>query len=151
MSLEDYKRVFLESVYSMETIAKYLQPKMPLLSELQLTSRQEAMMILFIRNENITLSGMAEQLGISKSAVSQALNKLENEDLLIRSINEQNRREINMALGRTGVRLKEQFEAFEESIIRDYISQLDIEDLKQVRDVINTLKEIIKKEEDVNE
>ncbi|MFB4164427.1 MarR family winged helix-turn-helix transcriptional regulator [Alteribacillus sp. JSM 102045] len=150
MSTEDYKQVFLESIHSLENISKYLQPKMPLLSELQLTSRQETIMILFIRNENITLSEMSERLGISKSAISQAMNKLEKENLLIRSINEQNRREITMTLGETGKELKKQFEAFEASIIKDYISELDLEELKQVRDVIIKLEGIIQKGEENN-
>lgn len=151
LSIDDYKQVFLESIYSLENISKYLQPKMPLLSELQLTSRQETIMILFIRNENITLSELSERLGISKSAISQAMNKLEKENLLIRSINEQNRREISMTLGETGKELKEQFEAFEASIIKDYISQLELEELKQVRDVIKKLEGIIQHGEEDNE
>ncbi|WP_245705246.1 MarR family winged helix-turn-helix transcriptional regulator [Alteribacillus persepolensis] len=145
--MDEYKQVFLESIDAIENISKHLQPKMPLLSELQLTTRQESIMILFIRQENITMSEMAERLGISKSAVSQAMNKLEKEDLLIRSINENNRREITMRLGETGIELKRQFQAFERSIIQDYIAQLPLEDIKKVRDVIVALDRIIQQGE----
>ncbi|WP_185819878.1 MarR family winged helix-turn-helix transcriptional regulator [Salibacterium salarium] len=148
MSLDEYKKIFLESIYSLENIAKYLQPKVPILSELQLTSRQETIMILFIRHNDITLGEISERIGISKSAISQAMNKLEKEDLLIRSINEQNRREITMTLGEKGKELKRQYDAFEASIIEDYFSQLKLADLQHVQQVLRQLESTIKKGEE---
>ncbi|MDQ0299975.1 DNA-binding MarR family transcriptional regulator [Salibacterium salarium] len=147
MSLDDYKKIYLQSIYSLENIAKYLQPKVPLLSELQLTSRQETIMILFMRHNSITLGEVSERIGISKSAISQAMNKLEKEDLLIRSINEQNRREVTITFGEKGKELKRQFEAFETSIIEDYISQLKLEDMQHVQNVLVQLEKTIREGE----
>ncbi|MFZ4452975.1 MarR family transcriptional regulator [Salibacterium aidingense] len=147
MNTEEYRKVFLKAINSVENIAALLQPKLPILGELQLTSRQESIMILFIRHEGMTLGEMSERLGISKSAVTQAINKLEKEDLLIRSINENNRREVTMSLGGTGKKLKEQFEVFEASIIEDYFTQLNLEDLKHGLEVVQQLEGIIKKGE----
>ncbi|SFP87123.1 MarR family winged helix-turn-helix transcriptional regulator [Salibacterium halotolerans] len=147
MNTEEYKKIYLESLHALENIASYLQPKLPILSELQLTARQESIMIIFIRQEGMSLKDMAQRLGISKSAVTQSVNKLENEGLLIRSINEQNRREVTMSLGKTGRQLKKEFETFEASIIEDYITQLHLDDLKQVLETFRKFERIIKEGE----
>ncbi|SFL49868.1 MarR family winged helix-turn-helix transcriptional regulator [Salibacterium qingdaonense] len=147
MNTEEYKKVYLQSLDALENIATYLQPKLPILSKLQLTSRQESIMILFIRHEDMSLKDMAQRLGISKSAVTQSVNKLENEDLLIRSINEQNRREVTMSLGDTGKQLKKEFETFEASIVQDYLTQINLEDLQQVLATFKQFERIIKEGE----
>ncbi|MGY4691246.1 MarR family winged helix-turn-helix transcriptional regulator [Salibacterium sp. K-3] len=147
MNTQEYRRIYLESIDSLENIVKYLQPKLPILSKLQLTSRQESMMILFIRHEGMTLGEMAERLGISKSAVTQSVNKLENEDLLIRFINENNRREVTMSLGETGKQLKKEFDMFETSIVQDYLTQLELEELKQMLSTFRKFEAIIKEGE----
>ncbi|SFE79511.1 MarR family transcriptional regulator [Alteribacillus iranensis] len=148
MALHEYRKLFLESIYSIENISTYLQPRIPLLSELQLTIRQESIMLLYIRHEDMNLSGMAEKLGISKSAVSQAMRNLEKEDLLHRSINENNRREITLSLGENGKILKQQFEDFEDEILEKYISNLDLDEMKQVRNILLKLEEMIRNDEE---
>lgn len=105
-------------------------------------------MLLYIRHEDMNLSGMAEKLGISKSAVSQAMRNLEKEDLLHRSINENNRREITLSLGENGKILKQQFEDFEDEILEKYISNLDLDEMKQVRNILLKLEEMIRNDEE---
>lgn len=148
MGYEEYKQLLHSTVKSLESISRNLQPKLPLLQELQLTTRQEAMMMRLVQDENVSISNLAYYLNISKSAVSQALNRLEKEELLIRLINEENRREMIIKLGPQGERLQKEFLLFEESIIQDYISQLKKEEIEQIDQTLKKLDKIIKETEE---
>ncbi|WP_252311227.1 MarR family transcriptional regulator [Sinobaca sp. H24] len=109
MAYEEYKDIMHSTIKSLESISRNLQPKLPLLQNLQLTTRQEAMMMRLVQDENVSISNLAYYLNISKSAVSQALNRLEKEELLIRLVNEENRREMIIKLGPQGEKLQEEF------------------------------------------
>lgn len=148
MGYEEYKQLLHSTVKSLESISRNLQPKLPLLQELQLTTRQEAMMMRLVQDENVSISNLAYYLNISKSAVSQALNRLEKEELLIRLINEENRREMIIKLGPQGERLQKEFLLFEKSIIQDYISQLEKEEIEQIDQTLKKLDKIIKETEE---
>nr|WP_275899682.1 MarR family transcriptional regulator [Bacillus piscicola] len=115
--------------------------------ELQLTKRQESIILLYLRSPELNMSMIAEKLGITKSSVSQALNKLEEEDLLHRSINELNRREITLTLGKQGEELHSQFREFEDMIVKNYISKLELEEFQAARDALVKLERIIEKGE----
>ncbi|RKD73276.1 MULTISPECIES: MarR family winged helix-turn-helix transcriptional regulator [Sinobaca] len=148
MAYEEYKEILHSTIKSLESISRNLQPKLPLLQKLQLTTRQEAMMMRLVQDENVSISNLAYYLNISKSAVSQALNRLEKEELLIRLINEENRREMIIKLGPQGERLQEEFRLFEESIIQDYISQLKKEEIEQIDQTLKKLDKLIKETEE---
>lgn len=147
MAYEEYKDLLHSTIKSLESISRNLQPKLPLLQNLQLTTRQEAMMMRLVQDENVSISNLAYYLNISKSAVSQALNRLEKEELLIRLVNEENRREMIIKLGPEGEKLKEEFRVFEESIIQDYISRLKKEEIEQIDETLKKLDTMIKDNE----
>ncbi|PSL42407.1 MarR family transcriptional regulator [Salsuginibacillus halophilus] len=138
-----HKTVFYELTQSFERIQKELLRNFGDISEISLTKRQEAVMHLMYQDYKPTVTELAEHFDITKSAVSQTITKLEEADLLTRSVNEENRREVYLELGERGLMLQQEFRKIEETVVEKYFSELPVEELSQVRDTLYKLERVI--------
>lgn len=143
--MHEHQVIFQEIVEMMKRIERDLirQQQLPTFDIISLTKRQESILMYIFSNENVTMSDIAAYFDISRSAVSQTLNKLEEQDIIVRSINQENRRELNLSLGKNGEKLHQEYKKIEEMIVQNYFSQIKIEDLRQVRDIIRKLEGMI--------
>ncbi|MDV2683936.1 MarR family winged helix-turn-helix transcriptional regulator [Alkalihalophilus lindianensis] len=144
--MEEYKKVLIELDDLMRNIGKHFIPDLEILNEFHLTKRQVAILFLILKKPETTISEIAQYFEISKSAVSQSMTKLEEEDIIIREINHDNRREMNLILGQNGQRIQHELFKLEQKMMTIYLTKLPIEDLHHVRDTLKKLDEIIMKE-----
>jgi DNA-binding MarR family transcriptional regulator len=144
--MEEYKKVLIELDDLMRNIGKHFIPDLEILNEFHLTKRQVAILFLILKKPETTISEIAQYFEISKSAVSQSMTKLEEEDIIIREINHDNRREMNLVLGQNGQRIQHELFKLEQKMMTIYLTKLPIEDLHHVRDTLKKLDEIIMKE-----
>ncbi|GAF66786.1 putative transcriptional regulator [Bacillus sp. TS-2] len=142
--MDEYREVLLKIEAAVHHITKNLTPEIEQLSQLNLSRTQEAILLLFLRNPNITLKELADFLDISKSAVTQIVNKLEDKDLLMRTINLENRREVRLSLGQKGEIVKKELQQFEKKVVNEYIKKIPIEDLKHSLHTLEQFEEIIR-------
>ncbi|GIP32235.1 MarR family winged helix-turn-helix transcriptional regulator [Paenibacillus sp. J2TS4] len=119
------------------------------LNSFQLTPQQELIMYYIIRNEPVTANQIAATFQISKSAVSQVLPKLEKEEMIVRRINPDNRRESFVYLGEQGKAYAALLHQIDELLVRQYYSKVPLEDLQQVLEVLHQL--IAAAQEDLGE
>ncbi|QQK78652.1 MarR family transcriptional regulator [Salicibibacter cibi] len=147
--MHEHQIIFQDIVEMMKSIERSLirQQQLPTFDAISLTKRQESILMYIFSTENVTMSDIASYFDISRSAVSQTLNKLEEQDIIVRSINKENRRELNLSLGKNGEKLHQEYKRIEEMFVQDYFSKIKTEDLRQVRDIIRKLQGIIVKEE----
>ncbi|WP_368504180.1 MarR family winged helix-turn-helix transcriptional regulator [Alkalihalophilus sp. As8PL] len=148
--MEEYKKVLIELDDLMRNIGKHFIPDLEILNEFHLTKRQVAILFLILKKPETTISEIAQYFEISKSAVSQSMTQLEEEDIIIREINHDNRREINLVLGQNGQRIQHELFKLEQKMMTIYLTKLPIEDLHHVRDTLKKLDEIIMKEKKDN-
>lgn len=85
-------------------------------------------------------------LGISPSAISQILNKMERMELIKREINPKNRREVFVALDHAGKKYLKVNDEIENSIIDRFYSKLPMEDLQTLKRIYTKFNQIIKDE-----
>ncbi|AXF56712.1 MarR family winged helix-turn-helix transcriptional regulator [Salicibibacter kimchii] len=145
--MHEHQIIFKEIVEMIKRIEQKVsqQYRLPT-TDISLTKRQESMLMYIFSNEHATVSDIALHFDISRSAVSQALNKLEEQDIIVRSINQENRREISLSLGENGEELHREYKKIEEMIIQNYFSEMKIEDLRQVRDITRKFQDMIVEE-----
>ncbi|UYY97449.1 MarR family transcriptional regulator [Peribacillus frigoritolerans] len=111
--------------------------------ELQLTSKQAVLIEHLNKHKRMTVSELANMMNITSSAVSQLVSKLDKEGYVKREINPNNRREIFVELDQTGLDHIAHYEEVELSIIKQYYSKLDMEDIKALRTIGRKLLAIV--------
>ncbi|WP_157796503.1 MarR family winged helix-turn-helix transcriptional regulator [Bacillus sp. FJAT-45037] len=144
--MEEYKQILLDLDDVMRSIGKHFIPDLEILNEFHLTKRQVAMLFHILKKPETTISEIAQYFEISKSAVSQSMSKLEDEKIIVRQINSENRREVNLELGFNGERIQRELMKLEQKMMTIYLSKLPIDDLKHVRNTLRKLDEIIVEE-----
>jgi DNA-binding MarR family transcriptional regulator len=117
------------------------------LEQFQLTPQQELMMFYIVRNEPVTASHIATFLDISMSAVSHVLPKLEEQHLIVRHTNPENRRESFIRLGERGREYAALLHRIDEMMVRKYYSNVSLEELEQVLGVLTKLVEAAKSQD----
>lgn len=137
--LMEYRRIVNELNEAFDEFQVLITKEVEKIDDYQLTTQQEIMMLHIIRNQQITANEIATKFGISKSAVSQVLSKLEKLNLIVREWNPQNRRESFITLGEEGKKYATLFKELDDNLIRKYYSKVEIEDLKHV---VRTMKDI---------
>lgn len=90
---------------------------------------------------------LAVHLGISASAVSQILNKLEDKSFIKRELNKENRRETLLYLNQRAEDYFESLLKLEHEINEEVYEKLSIEDLKELVRILEKLNNIILLEE----
>ncbi|WP_017725940.1 MarR family winged helix-turn-helix transcriptional regulator [Halalkalibacterium ligniniphilum] len=141
--MEEYRSLFRELHWIVEDISKFVAPEFTKIDELPLNQRQVGILHLIIRRNKITASEIAEHYGITKSAVSQSIAALEKHQFIVRSINEDNRREVKLELGPRGLETKQRLEEIETTLLNRYISKLDLKDIQHVKNVLVQLRDIM--------
>lgn len=143
--MEEHGKVFTEMMESARKIHKSLLQLFPF-PDISLTKRQQVMLLYILKQENVTMAGLAEYCDISKSAVSQTIKKLEELSIIKRVINKENRREVNIEFGTKGLEMKKEFMQMEQNLIEQYLIKIDIKDLKLVQEVARSFEKIISEE-----
>lgn len=107
----------------------------------ELTHRQ--MTILELLGERArTVNEIANHFGITASAASQIIKKLENTGYVTREINLQNRREILVSLAEKGQQYRNKMNEIDMYIIRNYYLLLEEPELEQLLNIYKKLYHI---------
>ncbi|MED3646471.1 MarR family transcriptional regulator [Halalkalibacterium halodurans] len=141
--MEDYRQLLRELQFTLDDISRLFAQELAMVENLPLNKRQFRILLHIIFRENVTTSEIAVHFGITKSAVSQALSVLEQHQFIIRSINEENRRENRLELGPQGELIKQKIEEAETVLIERYISKLPFQDIVHVKNVLEQFRDII--------
>ena len=104
----------------------------------QLTAKQVFILEL-IRTGITSSTELAQHLQVSTSAISQLLNKLENQGYVERTINPENRRKIEITLAAKSVQYFEQITQLEKEINENIYGQLPQEDLEALSIILKKL------------
>ncbi|MCM3145798.1 MarR family transcriptional regulator [Brevibacillus sp. MER 51] len=112
-----------------------------------ITNSQIIMINLLHERGRLLTGELAKQMDITASAVSQMLNKMEKRQLVKRSINPGNRREIFVELDNAGVNYIETSRKIELSIIERFYSKLPYEDLVALKEIMLKFRRIIEEEQ----
>ncbi|MCM2988980.1 MarR family transcriptional regulator [Bacillus safensis] len=86
---------------------------------------------------------IAQQLGITQSAVSQLLNTLEKKEWIRRSINPNNRRELHVELSEKAKTYLENMRKIELAIIEKYYSALSFDEINTLTSIYEKLDQLI--------
>ncbi|MCY7677663.1 MarR family winged helix-turn-helix transcriptional regulator [Bacillus pumilus] len=86
---------------------------------------------------------IAQQLGITQSAVSQLLNTLEKKEWIRRSINPNNRRELHVELSEKAKTYLENMRKVELAIIEKYYSVLSFDEITTLTSIYEKLDQLI--------
>jgi DNA-binding MarR family transcriptional regulator len=86
---------------------------------------------------------LSKLMGTSASAVSQLVNRLEQDGYIKRTINQKDRREILVELDERGHSYFRKQEEIEFNIIQKYYSKLEMEELIQLKEIFLKLKRIV--------
>ncbi|MBW8352090.1 MarR family transcriptional regulator [Bacillus sp. IITD106] len=118
------------------------------LLEIELTPKQFMVLHLINEMEPAKIQDISNHLQLSMSSVSQLVNKLEQENYVLRNINPQNRREILVTVGKRGKAFFKKYDEMDDLVIEKYYSKLSIEETKQFRDFAKKLYTLITEESD---
>lgn len=93
----------------------------------------------------ISIGEIARLMKITSSAVGQIVNKLEDGNYLVRTINSQNRREILVQLTDKGTRYFEKEEKINRQIINRIYTQMELSEMEELKRIITKLSNIVEK------
>lgn len=110
---------------------------------LDLAQNQVILINLVKDNRGISIGRLAEKMSITSSAVGQIISKLEKNQLVKRTTNPNNRREINVFLDTEGEKYFASKEIVMKDIITKYYSKLSLEELETLRDIVKKLHQIV--------
>ncbi|MFS3914146.1 MarR family winged helix-turn-helix transcriptional regulator [Bacillus australimaris] len=109
----------------------------------ELTDKQHIVLNFIEQNRGSSPIQIAQQLGITQSAVSQLLNTLEKKEWIRRSINPNNRRELHVELSEKAKTYLENMRKIELAIIEKYYSKLTLDEISTLRSIYAKLDQWI--------
>lgn len=109
------------------------------LENFHLTPQQEIIMYYIIRNEPVIANDIANYFGISKSAVSQVISKLEEMKMIDRQENSINRRETLIYLGGKGQKFQQLLKEIDDLLVEKYYSKVSLAELESVLDTLDKI------------
>lgn len=112
-----------------------------------ITDKQLIVLGMVHEHGRLNTGEIADKMGITPSAVSQFLGKLEKAGYIKRSINPSNRREIIVELDQRGTEYMARNEKIERSIIERYYAKLGMDDILTLRNIVLKLKAIVEEEQ----
>jgi len=115
-----------------------------------LTTKQAVFLNLLQTKGPLQTYELAKLMGTSASAVSQLVNRLEQESFIKRTLSKKDRREVIIELDERGHLYFQKQEEIELAIIYKYYSKLNREDLLQLKDILSKLHTIISEEQEKN-
>ncbi|UHA72115.1 MarR family winged helix-turn-helix transcriptional regulator [Paenibacillus sp. 481] len=114
------------------------------LDSYNLTFSQELVMFYLASREHITSSALVDYLGVSKSAVSQLLSKLESKEMIYKQVNPNNRRESFILLGVKGQQFAKDMDHTTETLIQKYFSKVELKQLEHLVHVMESITHTMK-------
>jgi DNA-binding MarR family transcriptional regulator len=132
-----------EVTYSMNT--SLIKARESIYGE-DLSTKQIMLMDLVKKESELSMSQLAELMNVTSSAVSQIVSKLEKNKYLLREINPKNRREIIVKLDERGNQYYLKEEEINKEIVNKFYSRMDIEEVKELRDILVKLNNIVEDE-----
>ncbi|WP_042473167.1 MarR family winged helix-turn-helix transcriptional regulator [Bacillus ndiopicus] len=111
-----------------------------------ITTQQAVVLDIVYLAKRITVGGIAVEMNVSSSAVSQLIAKLEKSNYVKREINLQNRREIFITLADKGLDYFVKQDYVEQQIADKIYSKLSADELDKLEQIVEKLKEIAVKE-----
>ncbi|WP_246064875.1 MarR family winged helix-turn-helix transcriptional regulator [Melghirimyces algeriensis] len=144
--MEDYRKVVNALNQALEDFDALIHHELKPLDQFGLTAQQERIMFFVIRHEPLTAKEIAVHFNISYSAVSQVVNKLEKQGMVVRQTNADNRRESYIKLGESGKRYALTLSEIDDTLIEKYYSKADLQDLKHMLQTLENLNQKIKTE-----
>lgn len=112
----------------------------------EITTKQALLLELIHKYERMTIREMADHMGVTSSAVSQIIGKLESMEYVKREINVHNRREIIVQLGPMGTNYFAKQEEVERDIIKRFYSKMKLEEVQQLCTLTLKLKRIVEQD-----
>lgn len=109
----------------------------------ELTDKQHIVLNFIEQNRGSSPIQIAQQLGITQSAVSQLLNTLEKKEWIRRSINPNNRRELHVELSEKAKTYLENMRKIELAIIEKYYSKLTLDEISTLKSIYAKLDQWI--------
>lgn len=145
MLLDEYRKVVKNMNRILDEFNVLITKEFKELDDFHLTSQQEVVLIYISRRDRVTAAQIAQEFDITKSAVSQVLTKLEQQDLIAKIVNPDNRRESFIVLGKQGKRFMATLEDIDAQMIEKYYSKIKIEDLIHMTNTMEEINQVIKK------
>ncbi|UXO86862.1 MULTISPECIES: MarR family winged helix-turn-helix transcriptional regulator [Bacillus] len=109
----------------------------------ELTDKQHIVLNFIEQKGGSSPIQIAQQLGITQSAVSQLLNTLEKKEWIRRSINPNNRRELHVELSEKAKTYLENMRKVELAIIEKYYSALTFDEINTLTSIYEKLDQLI--------
>lgn len=109
----------------------------------KLNNQQHVLLTLIIRFPSSSPSELADKMGITKSAVSQQLSKLERDGYIVKRQDDKDKRAFSIELGEKGLIYKSETENYYSRILDKYYSKLTHDELKEILSSLTKLKDII--------
>lgn len=110
-----------------------------------LSNNQTILMDIVKDHEKISIGEIARQMKVTSSAVGQIVNKLEDENYLVRTINPKNRREILVQLADKGIRYFKKEEKINREIINRFYSQMELSEMEELKRILTKLSKIVER------
>ena len=137
-----------EAIYSMDV--HFIKLHQNLISD-ELSPKQIILLDFINKNRVVTIGQIASYMNITSSAVGQLVSKLEEQHYVSRGINPENRREIFVSLDTSGIKYFEREEEIIRFIISRYYSKLELNEIVQLKEVVQKLNHIVLKEGIIHE
>lgn len=126
-----------------EDVFNLLEKKERGYSNYKLNNKQYVLLTLIAQQREVKPSELAKQMQITKSAVSQQLAKLEQEEFIVRKQHPNDKRTVTIKLAEKGVHYKEEMEKFTAEIAERYQQNISEKELKKLLETLKRLKEIL--------
>ncbi|QOR67176.1 MarR family transcriptional regulator [Cytobacillus suaedae] len=140
----DLMKILLEAHEISEQIQMYfVKEYQKVLQDHELTSKHTIIIQLSHTKGNPTMNEIAEVLGVTPSAASQFVKKLEQKKYVKREVNINNRRETFVLLGDKGKSFFEELNRIDRSVIEKYFLKLPEEDIIHYHSTLKKLYEIV--------
>jgi len=143
MDASNLENIFLEIEETMFGVTRILLREFETIFDHHLSSKQQHLLFLIAKKEIVSVKDFADELNISSSAVSQMLSKLEEQRMVQRSINEENRRNIKIELDIEGEKMIALMMEKRNQMYSKYISKMSEEDLMAFLVALKKFKDII--------
>lgn len=104
-----------------------------------LTMQQDTILFFLKEHPNTTANEIAKKFGISKSAVSQVLSKLEAQHFITREVNPRNHREFFIVLAEKGLAYQALSQEADKEFMSSHFAAIDLDHLQTV---VQTMKKV---------
>lgn len=112
-----------------------------------LTPNQQLLLYLVGKKDVQHVKDLAYYMSVSPSAISQMVAKLEQDNVIVREIDESNRRNTLLKLGERGKTLMDETDLRRSAIINDYLKKMNEKDLLEINGALHKLYTIIRADE----